>query len=190
MKKFLILSFILASQTFSHSQEKQKFFCDYLGTPLMDKGNHPNQYFDRLFLYEELKGKTRARFPLHNIEPFELKLKKGILYGHIIDFKGKRREGFYKEIYHVYQMNPKTGYLVRSHIFYLHPEDKKQNYNAQALPYAPPRIERPIQFLDVPVPKGYTFVAWDGASWQCRKVGSFKYLLHSVGEVFKQILGV
>ena len=155
----------------------------------MDKGNHPNQYLDRVFSYKKSGDRITAHFFLQTENPFEMKLDKDILSGFTVNFLGQQNN-FYREIYNVYWMNVKTGYLVHSYVYYLNPEDNEKNFNPVDFPYAPPRTTEHFQFLTKKLPENYVKIGWHGPSWQCRSVSYVLYLMYSVEEFLMQVLGV
>ena len=142
---------------------------------------------DRIFSYKKENEHYRAHFSLQSKRSFTLKLKGDILSGFYTVF-AKERKGFYRENFHVYRMNIKTGLLVRSHVYYVSKEDFKRNFKDRGMsPYSIAFSKKPLEFIDKKPPKGYIKIGWDKASWQCHEISFFKYIIYGLKQSILQI---
>ena len=200
--------FFISFFVFMAQGQKRNFFCDYLGTPLMDEGNHPNQYFNRMFFYKKMSdGSYQADFKQGlDHYPVPPQLKNDFFYYVYPPDKWGTLE--------VWSFHSITSVLTKSWVYYIKSESYdeyirlfKKNY-----PYSPPFSQGPLKFVkgspkvystigpdglrqSLPIdpksdPKNYTKLGYEGTTWQCHEVAGIKYLFRWLGVAFMQIFGV
>ncbi len=206
--KFLV--FFVGFFVFLAQGQKRNFFCDYLGTPFVDEGNHPNEYFNRMFFYKKISS-----------ESYQADFKQGLDHSPVLS---QLKNNFLYYVYppdkwgtlEVYRFHKIKKVLTKSWVYYI----KSKNYDEyirlfkKNYPYSPPFSQGPLEFVEGPPkfyssidiegdglrqslpidpkedPKKYVKVGYDGTHWQCHEVAGIKYLFRYLGVAFMQIFGV
>ena len=162
------------------------FFCDYLGVPAIDKHNHSNTSFDRVFSYKKSNGGRFAAFigsgnfmPAEEREPF--------LYGHVPAGEAGSHAVDWK-VFDVYRFNRETKRLTRSVVSYIPREDyEKKIEENQNNPYAIPYSQEPLEFIEKEMPENYVKIGFDKSRWQCRELSPFNYFFRNLERGLFQI---
>ena len=159
---------------------EKHFFCDYWGGP---KKNHPNQSFDRMFSYRQFgDGHYQVQLQIYG-DWLPVKSKKEIIY-HVESHIARKS-------FDIHRFNLKTYVLIYSHVYHLSQKEYQKRLEEQKTnPYLIPYSEKPLLFLDKPVPKDHVEVGFDRSHYQCHSVSGLKYVLKKWGVLLMQILSV
>ena len=180
------------AQAESSPYKEGYFFCDFLGiviTKYNQPDKYPNKHFNRVFYYKKQSdGSFEQNFDFGGAE--EAQLRGDVLSNAFLDYEGER-EGFYRQLFHVYRINLSTGVLIHSYVYYLHPEDYEKHFKKYNRPGRQIREHKYLLgLLQTPVPKGYIKAGYDKSQWQCSSVSYSRYLWLSFTSIFKAILSV
>ena len=185
----LILSLWSFSACVSQLNNGKRYFCDYLGVPLMDEGNHSNTLFDRVFSYKKSsEGWTAVFVESGGFMP--AKLKKEFLYGDVSAGQ-VGSDAVDWEVFDVYRFNMETEKLTKSVVYYTPKEDYERNLQGrQNNPYIIPYSQKPLEFMDKEAPENYVKYGFDKSEWKCREVSSVKYLFHLISLELLRVLAI